>query len=270
MPPLGNITDDDVPAVTVSFEKGSYTVDEGSTITVKVTLSADPERTVTVPLTKTERGGASSADYSGVPANLTFVPGDTEETISFTATQDTLDDDDESVKLTFGATLPTGVSASGTTEATVSITDDDVPPVTVSFGQSSYTVDEGDTVEVTVTLSEDPERSVTIPISTTNQDGASNGDYSGVPANLTFVPGDTEETISFTATQDTLDEDDESVQLTFGNTLPTGVIRQWHNRSHGLHHRRRRPVGDRQLREGFLHRGRGQHGGCDSYPQRGP
>ena len=56
-------------------------------------------------------------------------------------------------------------------------------------------------------------------------------DYSGVPANLTFVPGDTEETISFTATQDTLDEDDESVQLTFGELpCPIGVCRQWYNR----------------------------------------
>ena len=68
------------------------------------------------------------------------MPGDTEETISFTATQDTLDEDDESVQLTFGNTLPTGVSASGTTEATVSITDDDVPAVTVSFEKGSYTV----------------------------------------------------------------------------------------------------------------------------------
>ena len=94
-------------------------------------------------------------------------------------------------------------------------------------------------MDVTVTLSEDPERTVTIPISTTNQDPASDSDYS-VPDNVTFNPGDTEETISFTATQDTLDDDDESVKLTFGNTLPTGVIREWHNRSHGLHHRRRR------------------------------
>ena len=31
--------------------KGLYTVAEGSTVPVKVTLSADPERTVTVPLT---------------------------------------------------------------------------------------------------------------------------------------------------------------------------------------------------------------------------
>ena len=94
------ITDDDVPSVEVSFEQSFYTVDEGSLVTVKVTLNADPERTVTIPITTTDQDGASSADYSGVPANVTFVPGDTEETINFTATQDTLNDDGESVKLT--------------------------------------------------------------------------------------------------------------------------------------------------------------------------
>ena len=100
----------------------------------------------------------SSADYSGVPANVIFVPGDTEQTFTFTADEDTIDDDGESVKLGFGNTLPTGVSAGNTDEAVVTITDDDVPSVSVSFEQSSYSVDEGDTVDVTVTLSEDPER----------------------------------------------------------------------------------------------------------------
>ena len=63
------------------------------------------------------------------------------------------------MKLGFGNTLPTGVSAGNTDEAVVTITDDDVPSVEVSFEQGSYSVDEGDTVDVTVTLSEDPERS---------------------------------------------------------------------------------------------------------------
>ena len=35
-------------------------------------LSADPERTVTVPIIKTNQGGASDTDYSGVPSGLTF------------------------------------------------------------------------------------------------------------------------------------------------------------------------------------------------------
>ena len=84
------------------------------------------------------------------------------------------------MKLSFGNTLPTGVSAGNTDEAVVTITDDDVPSVEVSFEQSSYSVDEGDTVDVTVTLSEDPERTVTVPLTKTDQDGASSADYSGV------------------------------------------------------------------------------------------
>ena len=131
-----SITDDDVPAVTVSYEQSTYTVGEGSSVTVKVILSADPERTVTVPIIKTNQGGASDTDYSGVPSGLTFSSGETEKSFSFTAVQDTDDDDDESVLLAFG-TLPTGVSAGANSEATVNITDDDVPSVTVSYEQST-------------------------------------------------------------------------------------------------------------------------------------
>ena len=217
------ITDDDAPSVEVSFEQGTYTVDEGSTVTVTVTLNADPERTVIIPITTTDQDGASSADYSGVPASVTFNAGDTEVDINFTASSDSVDDDGESVKLTFGNTLPTGVSAGNTDEAVVTITDDDVSSVEVSFEQGTYTVDEGSTVPVTVTLNADPERTVIIPITTTDQDGASSADYSGVPASVTFNAGDTEVDITFTAASDSVDDDGESVKLTFGNTLPTGT-----------------------------------------------
>ena len=207
----------------MSFEQGTYTVDEGSTVPVTVTLNADPERTVIIPITTTDQDGASSADYSGVPASVTFNAGDTEVDITFTASSDSVDDDGESVKLTFGNTLPTGVSAGNTDEAVVTITDDDVSSVEVSFEQGTYTVDEGSLVPVTVTLNADPERTVIIPITTTDQDGASSADYSGVPASVTFNAGDTEVDINFTASSDSVDDDGESVKLTFGNTLPTGV-----------------------------------------------
>ena len=58
---------------------------------------------------------------------------------TFAATDDSVDDDDESVLLGFG-TLPTGVSLGTNGESTVNITDDDVPAVTVSYEQASYTV----------------------------------------------------------------------------------------------------------------------------------
>ena len=237
-----SINDDDDPHVTVSFEESSYPVaesddestmdDEENKVEVKVTLSADPERTVIIPINPTDQGGASDSDYSGVPPNVTFDRGETEKTFTLTALHDTVDDDDESVLLTFG-TLPTRVTEGVTPEATIAITDDDDPEVKVSFKQSSYPVAESDDsstmdveenkVEVEVVLSADPERTVIIPITPTNQDGASNADYS-VPASVTFNRGDTEKTITFTALHDTVDDDGESVKLTFG-ALPVRVTR---------------------------------------------
>ena len=216
------VTDDEDVPVTVGFEQPTYAVTEGNDVTVTVRLSADPERTVEIPLTATNQGGATSADYDGVPATVTFASGDTEQTFAFTATQDTVDDDGESVRLAIGATLPTAVSVGATAATTVSITDDDVPAVSVSFGQASYPVAEGNDVTVTVTLSGDPERTVAIPLATTHLGGASNLDYSGVPAEVTFASGDTEQTFRLSATDDTVDDDGESVKLTF-DALPARV-----------------------------------------------
>ena len=327
-----SITDDEVP-VTVSFGQANYTVAEGDPVSVTVTLSADPERTVVIPITHTPQGSTTSADYSGVPANVTFSTGDMSQTITFTATQDDVDDGGKSVLLAFGAPLPGGVSLGTTVTTTVSITDDDgagvsvsessltiaegssgtytivldsqptanvtvtindptdntdatadpasltfastdwsTPQtvtvsaaqdadaedetatvthtvtstdsiysgasansvavsvtddevtVTVQFGATTYEVVEGETVTVAVTLSADPERTVVIPITHTPQGGATSpADYSGVPASVTFSTGDMSQTITFTATQDDVDDGGKSVLLGFGAPLPGGV-----------------------------------------------
>ena len=141
-----------------SDDSSTTEVQENQT-TIKVKLSADPERTVTIPNTKANQDGASSSDYSGVPNDVTFNYGDTEKTFSFTATDDQDDDNGESVKLAFGI-LPTGVNPGTNDETTVSITDNDLttkPPtgVKVAFGGSAYGVPDGGSVEVTVTLNND-------------------------------------------------------------------------------------------------------------------
>ena len=205
------------PAVTASFGQATYDAPEAGSIQIALMLSSDPERTIEIPLTFTEQGGASSADYSVISDKMTFNSGETSQSFTFTATHDTVDDDDESVKLGFRS-LPMGVTAGSTAEATVSITDDDF---TVSFEQASYFVAEGDSVAIKVILSAGQQDSLTIPLTTTNQDGASNSDYSDVP-NPTIIAGDTEASFTFSATQDTIDDDGEKVQLGFG-ALPTGM-----------------------------------------------
>ncbi len=220
-----SITDDpaDVPSVQVSFGASSYTVAEGSTVTVTVELSAAPEREVEVPLTHTPRGDTTTADYSGVPTSVTFASDDTEKTFTFTAAADDADDDGESVLLGFGTPLPTSVTAGATDQATVTITDNDDPAVTVSFGASSYSVAEGSTVTVTVELSAAPERTVEVPLTHTAQDDTTAADYSGVPTSVTFASDETSQTFTFTAADDDADDDSDSVLLGFGTPLPDDV-----------------------------------------------
>ena len=214
-----SIQDDDDPEVMVSFGSTSYEAPEGGTVEVTVALSGDPEREVSIPLVRTHRGGASEADYSGVPASITFSSGVLTRTFDVTATDDGEDDDGESVAIGFGD-LPSRVS--GGAETTVLIQDDDDPEVMVSFGSSSYGVPEGGTVEVTVVLSGDPEREVSIPLVRGHLGGASEADYSGVPASITFSRGVTTRTFEFAATGDSDEDFGESVVLGFGR-LPAGV-----------------------------------------------
>ena len=208
-----------------SFDAATFSVTEGEVVTVTVELALAAVEAVTIPIAVTHNDGASAADYSLEPASssLTFDIGEVSKTFTITATDDSDNDDGESLTLRFG-TLPAGVNAGSPATATVNITDNDVPAVTVRYEQASYTVGEGSSVDIKVILSADPERSVTIPINKANQGGATDGDYSGVPANasVTFNSGEMEKMITFTATDDSVDDDDESVLLSFG-TLPAGV-----------------------------------------------
>ena len=233
-----SIAENDDPAVTVSFEQETYSVAEGADVTVKVKLSAIPEREVVVPVTTTNQGGATSSDYSGVPTSVTFQSGDTEKSFTFSADQDTVDDDDESVKLGFG-TLPARVTAGTTNEATVSITDDDGPTVTVSFEKEvHYTIEGASGVAgVEVLLSAPLQTEVTIPITLLSQSTAAPEDYvvsdtAGYASDpgLTFSPGETFGYVFIRAVLDTIDEETETVVLGFG-TLPAGVSEGSPNRS---------------------------------------
>ena len=149
------------------------------------------------------------------------------------------------MKLTFGA-LPTGVTAGTTNESVVSITDDDVPAVTVSYEQGTYTVAEGSSTTVKVQLSVAPERTVTVPINKAPQGGATTADYSGVPTSVTFNSGDTEKTFSFAAASDSVDDDGESCEADLRDAADGGHGGD-DQRERGVHHRRRRAGGDGEL-----------------------
>ena len=78
--------------------------------TVEVTLSADPERTVVVPLSVTPVGTATTDRLHAVGDVGDLQPGEMSATFTVTADEDMVDDDDESITIGFGV-LPAGVTA---------------------------------------------------------------------------------------------------------------------------------------------------------------
>ena len=119
--------------------------------------------------------------------------------------------------------LPGGVTVGSPDTVTIDLLDNDAPWVRVSFVQTSYTATEGGTgATVAVTLDQDPERTVRIPLTTSPQDGATAADYT-LPASVTFNGDETLKEITVTATDDAIDDDRESVQLGFGSPLPDRV-----------------------------------------------
>ena len=120
----------------VSFGAGSYSVDEGGTVEVTVQLDAAPGREVVVPVSAAGAGGATGADWSGVPESVTFGATDTEQTFTLAATDDADAETGESVALSFG-TLPAGVTSGTPSQATVTIVDNDeamTPTCTLNTG----------------------------------------------------------------------------------------------------------------------------------------
>ena len=222
-----SLADDDGPLpVTVSFGAATYTAREGgSGASVSVELDAAPGRSVTAPLTTTHRGGATGADYSGVPASVTFGANETRQTFTVMATNDSADDGGESLSIGFG-TLPASVSAGS--PAVVALDDDDgsVRRVTVGFGMHSlYTSEVRESTwpsGITLSLNRVAQRPVTISLVVTHLGGATEADYTGIPASVTFEADQRRVSFRIYGVLDEEIETGEGLRIDFG-TPPPGV-----------------------------------------------
>ena len=236
--PSSNVANATTGHTTVTFGAASYTAAEGgAAATVAVQMSAAPSASVTIPLTKAHRGGATAADYSGVPSNVTFTAGQTRRTFTVTATDDPDKDGGESVQLGFG-TLPGGYAPGARRTATVTLVDDDANLI-VNFGTERRTtvkVRESDTVWhrfiFMLTTRPDappngnPQQPVTIPLAVTHRGGATTADYEvrgrRTLTSVTFGVGESVTDFFMRAIPDRKKETGEGLRLDFG-PLPAGV-----------------------------------------------
>ena len=208
---VGVINNDDAQP-TVSFTAASQSAGEGAGVaTATVQLSSASHQTITVPFTVA--GSADSGDRSVTPASpLSFAPGQTSKTISVSITDDDEDENDETVVLNLGT--PANASLGSPASHTLTIEDNDETP-TVSFADGALSVDENaGTVQSRVTLSVAASEDVTLTISVIGGSASNGADYTLPADSLVTIPaGETFADLSISISNDTLDEDNETLGL---------------------------------------------------------
>ncbi len=202
----------------LSFSSSTVNVTEGSSATYTVKLASRPTGAVTV--TVSGHGGTDlSVDTDSTTPNdqttLTFTDStwNTAQTVTVSASTDTDSDNEAPITLAHAASGGgyNGVSGS----VTVNIIDSDNPTVELAVSGGGA-VTEGDTLTVTASVSRAPSGNLSVPVRrVAGNSSADASDYS-LPA-ITISSGATSGTATFTATNDTADEPDETLRLALGN-----------------------------------------------------
>ncbi len=225
------IADDDAAPSGITLSVSPATLDEGDGLTqITVTAAVNgttryvDARTVTVSV----GGGTaiSGTDYGAVSNfDITIAAGDASETGTFdlTPTDDALHEEDETIEVT-------GSSGALTiTPATVTITDNDNagPVGTVSLSTSRYEVLEGDSLSVTVNLSEAPAADTMIELEATSPGGYSatpGADYVGGVQTVTIRAGTTSGKARISTTRDNQNDPNETFKLAIRASELPGTV----------------------------------------------
>ena len=204
----GRILDDDAtPAVSVA---DADAVAEGGTLAFAVRLSNPGTEAITVDYTLAGTAAAGT-DYQGAATgSVTFAPGTIEQTIRLVTVDDDADEPDEAVEVTL--TLPDpdpGVATLGTATASGTITDGDLPVVTVAADTAAVT--EGEPAVFTLTRAGVVSEALAVSFTIGDADGVL---ASTAPTGVTFGAGAATATLRLGTRDDADDEADATLTLT--------------------------------------------------------
>jgi beta-glucanase (GH16 family) len=200
-----------LPAVDLS--SASYNIGEGGgSAIVTVTLNEVGALTATVEYATCSGTATPGEDYTDVSDTLIFTPGVTSRVFAVPITQDSWDENEETVTLTLSNAVSATVGSNN--PATLTIEDDDDPP-NLGFSSATYSVSEdAGTVDILVTLDAPSALTVTVGYTATGGSATPGEDYEIVSRPLTFTLGVTSQTITVTIIDDEMEEGEETVTLT--------------------------------------------------------
>ncbi len=205
------------------------TVTEGGTLTVTVTLSKNAASNLSVPVRMRTSGNptASAADFTlSDGGSVAITSGTSSGTLTFTAVDDDIDEDAETLVLEFGA-LPAGVVAGSTDSVSITINDNDTAGVTVTqTGGNTAVAEDGGTDAYTVALDTQPLSNVVVTLTSGAStaallSGGSQSDQGAVT--LTFTPASWgAQTVTVRGVDDDIDNENDRRDVTITQAVTTG------------------------------------------------
>lgn len=199
----------------------------GTVANFTITLSASLPTATSVDVSTMDGTAIAGQDYVATSLTLVFNPGVTSQQVSVPLIGDSISEPTEMFSLVL--TNPVGAQL-GNATATATIQDDDVgqPPVlpTISIGDASVT--EGNTgtsmLAFTLTLSAASTSTVTVSAATSDGSATAGSDYVASTGTVTFTPGMTTATFTTTINGDTMNEADESFNVTLSNPVNATIL----------------------------------------------
>ena len=206
---------DDAPGLTVEDARAA---EDAGVLVFSIRLNAPSDLPITVDYATSDGTATAGADYTAADGSLSFMPGDIERTVSVLLEEDALYEGDE----TFVLTLSNVVNADlADAAATGTIADNDaMPELTVADARAT---EDAGVMVFSVKLNAPGVLPVTVNYATSDGTATAGEDYSAADGSLTFMPGDTERTISVLLQEDTIYEGDETFVLTLSNVVNAGL-----------------------------------------------
>jgi hypothetical protein len=206
-----NVTDNDIPGVTIVQSGGSTAVNEAGPTSDTYTINLESLPTADVTITVTPNAQLSVGAGAGVATNLVFTTGNwnTPQTVTATAVDDAVAEGAHNGTITHtAASSDTDYNGFAIANVVANITDNDTANVIVTQSGGSTSVDEfGPTSDTyTIILQSQPTADVTITVDPDTQTDIGAGAGASVDLVFTSVNWNSARTVTVTAVDDGVQE----------------------------------------------------------------
>ena len=215
------ITDDDTAQPgSLAFSAGSYSVaEDGGSVSINVNRSGGSDGSVSVDYATTDGSATAGTDYQPSIGTLDFGDAETSKSFVVSILDDAIYEDDESLQLSL-SNVQGGATLNGITQATLTVTENDpVPPAgALEFVTNTFSELENSPVAViSVTRAGGSFGDVSVDYATSDGSATAGLDYQPTTGTLILADGQTAAEFELTLVDDSIFEDDETVNMTLAN-----------------------------------------------------